>query len=122
MLLDISAALDNIDHNILLHRQEKYVGIIGTTLAWFKSSEHYPIVSVNKKASYRSRVLSGEQQGTTLGVLFILCMLPLGNIIKKQTNTELASTLVKAISKVTFQTSVKHFFHFKKCSQTMTFA
>jgi len=36
VLLDLSAAFDTIDHNILLNRLENYVGI-EIVLAWFKS-------------------------------------------------------------------------------------
>jgi len=37
VLLDLSAAFDTIDHNILLNRLENYVGISGIELAWFKT-------------------------------------------------------------------------------------
>ncbi len=37
VLLDLSAAFDTIDHNILLNRLENDVGISGSALAWFKS-------------------------------------------------------------------------------------
>ncbi len=36
VLLDLSAAFDTIDHNILLNRLENFVGISGSALAWFK--------------------------------------------------------------------------------------
>jgi len=36
VLLDVSAAFDTIDHNILLNRLKNYVGISGTALSWFK--------------------------------------------------------------------------------------
>ncbi len=37
VLLDLSAAFDTIDHNILLNRLENFFGISGSALAWFKS-------------------------------------------------------------------------------------
>ncbi len=37
VLLDLTAAFDTIDHMVLLSRLEKYVGIQGQALNWFKS-------------------------------------------------------------------------------------
>ncbi len=86
VLLDLSAAFDTIDHNILLNRLENFVGISGSALAWFKSylSDRHQFVAVNEEVSYRSQVQYGVPQGSVLGPLhFTLYMLPLGNIIRK---------------------------------------
>ncbi len=75
-----------IDHNILLNRLEKSVGISGSALAWLKSylSDRHQFVAVNEEVSYRSQVQYEVPQGSVLGpLLFTLYMLPLENIIRK---------------------------------------
>ncbi len=77
VLLDLSAAFDTINHNILLNRLENFVGISGSSLAWFKSylSDHHQFVAVKEEVSYRSQVQYGLPQGSVLGpVLFTLYM------------------------------------------------
>ncbi len=86
VLLDLSAAIDTIGHNILLNRLENFVGISGSALAWFKSylSDGHQFVAMNEKVSYRSQVQYGIPQGSVLGpLLFMLYMSPLGDIIRK---------------------------------------
>ncbi len=86
VLLDLSTAFVTIDHNILLNRLENFVCISGSALAWFKSylSDRHQFVAVNEEVSYQSQVQYGLHQGSVLGpLLFMLYMLPLGNIIRK---------------------------------------
>ncbi len=54
VLLDLSAAFDMIDHNILLNRLENSVGISGSALVWFKSylSDCHQFIAVNEEESY----------------------------------------------------------------------
>ncbi len=109
VLLDLNAAFDTIDHNILLNRLENFVGISGSALAWFKSylSDRHQFVAVNEEVSYRSQVQYGVPQGSVLGpLLFTLYMLPLGNIIR---NTGLAFTVMLMIlSSIFLHGLVKH--------------
>ncbi len=84
--LDLSAAFDTIDHNIILNRLENFVGSSGSALAWFKSylSDRHQFVAVNEEVFYRSQVQYGVPQGSVLWpLLFTPYMLPFGNIIRK---------------------------------------
>ncbi len=79
MLLDLSAAFDTIDHNILLNRQENFVGISGSALALFKYlSDRHQFVEVNEEVSYRSQVQYGVPQGSVLGPLLFTLIFTLG--------------------------------------------
>lgn len=80
VLLDLSAAFDTIDHQILLQRLGHLISIRGTALGWFKSylSERSQFLHVNKLAS---KLCYGVLQGPVVGpILFIQYMLLLGHI------------------------------------------
>ncbi len=86
VLLDLSAAFDTIDHDILIDRLQNCTGIQGQALRWFRSylSDRYHFVYLNGASSQLSPVKYGVPQGSVLGpLLFSLYMLPLGNIIRK---------------------------------------
>ncbi|KAI2647458.1 putative RNA-directed DNA polymerase from transposon BS [Labeo rohita] len=86
VLLDLSAAFDTIDHDILIDRLQNYAGIQGQALKWFRSylSDRYHFVYLNGESSQLSPVKYGVPQGSVLGPLqFSIYLLPLGNNIRK---------------------------------------
>ena len=71
VLLDLSAAFDTIDHDILLNRLESMLGIIGNTIVWPKSylSRHSLRVFVDGGLSDSIHLPFGVPQGGSLGPL-----------------------------------------------------
>lgn len=75
LLLDLSAAFDAIDHNILLAKLERDYGIGLDVLKWLKSylQNRSFAVDINNKLSAKVPLLFGVPQGSLLGpVLFVL--------------------------------------------------
>lgn len=86
VLLDLSAAFDTIDHDILINRLEKLVGFSDCVLNWLKTyirgRKFY--ISLGGHMSEKYDNCYGVAQGRCLGpLLFSLYMLPLGDIIRE---------------------------------------
>jgi len=89
LLLDLSAAFDTVDHDILLHRLESWFGISNTALAWFKSylTDRQQTVRTGDSTSAPSNLLFGVPQGSVLGpILFSLYTTPLSSLISDHPN------------------------------------
>ena len=72
VLLDLSAAFDTIDHNIMLSRLSKRLGVGGIALKWFESylKGRKQSVVINETLSSPVYVLYGVPQGSVLGPNF----------------------------------------------------
>ena len=83
-MLDLSAAFDTIDHNILLQTLHSNAGISGLAFRWFSSylKDRTQQVQVLGTRSEKSRLSFGVPQGSCLGpVLFTIYVASLFQII-----------------------------------------
>jgi len=74
-LLDLSAAFDMVDHEILIQRLHVSYGISGNVLDWLKSfvTRRHQIVSFNERTAVTTDLLYGVPQGSVLGpLLFVM--------------------------------------------------
>ena len=71
VLLDLSSAFDTVNHNILLERLDKDIGMRGVTLDWFRSylSNRCQQVCANGSLSKQYHLNCGVPQGSCLGPL-----------------------------------------------------
>ena len=69
LLLDLSAAFDTVDHNVILHRLSHDVAVVQTALDWFKSYLSHIVQSVhmNGCTSPACPLTCGVPQGSVLG-------------------------------------------------------
>ena len=83
-LLDLNAAFDCVDHNILPWRLNTAFGIDGTALQWIKSflTERTQQIFYNGHLSSVGRLLHGVPHGSVLGpLLFLLYTAELFDVI-----------------------------------------
>ena len=84
VLLDLSAAFDTIDHQILLHRLSAWFGLGGTVLDWFTSylNQSTQNIKIGDTLSEPTSLEYGVPQGSVLGpLLFTTYTTPISNII-----------------------------------------
>ncbi len=89
VLLDLSAAFDTIDHDILIQRLETKYGISGKALNWFNSyiRGREQIVKISNASSEPHELLRGVPQGSVAGPqIFTLYASPLEDIVKQHDN------------------------------------
>ena len=85
VLLDLSAALDTIDHSILLSRMESVLGVNRSALQWFKSYllGRKQRIKINDDFSENQEILWSVPQGSVLGaLLFLIYIIPLAQLIR----------------------------------------
>ena len=83
ILLDLSAAFDTIDHQILLTRLSSFFGFSGTALSLLESylSNRLQYVTIDNHSSDPLLITTGVPQGSVLGpLLFSLYTSPISNI------------------------------------------
>jgi hypothetical protein len=78
VLLDLSAAFDTVDHQMLLDRLFNQFGVSDGALDWFKSylSDRSQSVFVNGVSSRSASVTTGVPQGYVLGPLLFTSYTP----------------------------------------------
>ncbi len=80
VLLDLSAAFDTIDHDILIDRLQNYTGIQGQALRWFRSylSDRYHFVYLNGGviSIITSKVWSTTRICPRSSIIFIIYVAP----------------------------------------------
>ncbi len=72
VLLDLSAAFDTIDHDILIDRLQNYTGIQGQALRWLRSylSDRYHFVYLNGETPHTTGEHSRECPAKRIGRVF----------------------------------------------------
>ena len=83
-MLDLSAAFDTLDHDILIQRLSFTFGLSDNVLNWFKSylCDRQQKIKIENYYSDDLSILFGIPQGSVLGpLLFTMYMYPISNAI-----------------------------------------
>ena len=86
VLLDLSAAFDTVDHQILLTRLKCRYGVKGNALTWMRSylSNRFQYVRVANDCSSKHKLACGVPQGSVLGpILYSMYTAPIADVIKR---------------------------------------
>ena len=86
VMLDLSAAYDLVDHEILLSRLKGNIGLAGTVISWFQSylEVRTQMVSIADYQSCAMPLNTGIPQGSVLGpLLYLTYMLPVRQILDR---------------------------------------
>ena len=86
ILLDMSAAFDTVDHDVLVTRLEQRFGVTGCAIAWITSylSDRSQSVKIHGGVSDDTPLVFGVPQGSALGpILFTMYTTPIGDIIRR---------------------------------------
>ena len=73
ILLDLSAAFDTVDHNILLQRLHEEIGVCWVPLQWFESylTGRKQAIASNKTSSSECDLIYGVPHGSVLGPIML---------------------------------------------------
>ena len=86
-LLDLTAAFDTIDHDLLILRLERQFGLLGVVLQWFRSylcDRSFRVV-IGSGASFLVHLACSVPQGSVLGPrIFIMYMADLAELADEQ--------------------------------------
>ena len=86
VLLDLSAAFDTLDHDLLVKTLRNRIGVTGSALAWFESylNDRHQYVTIGQAKSESKALQYGVPQGSVLGpILFCLYVQPLAHLIEE---------------------------------------